>query len=41
LIDEKYEVHQSMLKMIEDFKNNFKNLEESVGIMPMPMKNAM
>jgi hypothetical protein len=30
-----------MTKMLQDFHNTFQNLEESIGIMPLPMKNAM
>ena len=41
LLDEEKELHQAYSKLLEDYGSAFSNVEESVGLLPAPMKQAM
>ena len=36
-----YEIHKNLKKEITSFRNNFRNISESSGLIPLPMKNVM
>ena len=36
-----HEVSGNMTKMLADFRNTFRNIEESAGLVPLPIKNCM
>jgi hypothetical protein len=41
LLNEEYGIGKGLDKLVEDYRGSFKNLEESVGLLPGPMKSAM
>lgn len=41
ILNEKYDINAFLEKTLQDYSNTFKNIEESIGLLPLPMKNAM